>query len=205
MLNTLANHGFLPHNGRHITQDVVTKALKDAVNIAEDIAVAAFQPGLKTNPDPNANFIDLDMLNLHNAIEHDGSLSRRDEFFDPNNHFDGPTFDQFLSYFGPSQNIDVSQWANARARHVQEMSRVNPSFNVANATVPLMLGESALMLAVYGRPDKPIAKRSYLEYFFSWTPNDTPIAFSAILQISGDLVAHSPPDVPLTFAAPDSQ
>lgn len=55
MLNTLANHGFLPHNGRGITLDMVKKAMMDGASIAEDISTAAFTPALKTNPLPNAN------------------------------------------------------------------------------------------------------------------------------------------------------
>ncbi|KAF6804117.1 hypothetical protein CMUS01_14929 [Colletotrichum musicola] len=88
MLNTLANHGFLPHNGRGITLEMVQKAMMGGASIAEDISTAAFQPALETNPLPNADFIDLDMLHVHNVIEHDGSLSRRDEYFDPTNPFD---------------------------------------------------------------------------------------------------------------------
>ena len=33
MLNTLANHGFLPHDGKDITREVTENALFDALNI----------------------------------------------------------------------------------------------------------------------------------------------------------------------------
>ncbi|KAF9872307.1 hypothetical protein CkaCkLH20_10134 [Colletotrichum karsti] len=208
MLNALANHGFLPHDGRHITLDILKKALNDAANIGEDVATGAFTPGLTTNPTPNADFIDLDMLNKHNVIEHDGSLSRRDEYFNPTNPFDEGTFDQFLSYFGGTQTLDVPSIANARARHVSEMSKINPTFGVDKSALGRMAGESAFILTVLGSPDQPVAKRSYVEYFFrnerlpvllGWTPNDTTLTLATLLQIAQDVIANSPADVPLTF------
>lgn len=62
------------------------------------------------------------MLHVHNVIEHDGSLSRRDAVFDPTNSFDKGTFDNFVSYFGDEQAINTSIMANARARHALDMS-----------------------------------------------------------------------------------
>lgn len=55
MLNTLANHGFLPHNGRNITLDKIKTAFSDGINMGDDIAIGTFTPGLATNPDPNAD------------------------------------------------------------------------------------------------------------------------------------------------------
>lgn len=106
------------------------------------------------------------MLNKHNVIEHDGSMSRRDEYFDPTNPFDAGTFNQFLSYFGNAQTFDVTSISNARARHIQQMSLLNPTMNVTEAREGTSAGECAFMLAVWGSPDNPVAKRSYFEYFF---------------------------------------
>ncbi|KAF6819191.1 hypothetical protein CPLU01_13134 [Colletotrichum plurivorum] len=101
------------------------------------------------------------MLHIHNVIEHDGSLSRRDEYFDPTNPFDKTTFDSFLSYFGNAQMLDVGSLANARARHALDMSKINPEFTITQETMQRILGENALMLAVWGSPDNPVAKRPY--------------------------------------------
>lgn len=54
MLNSLANHGFLPHDGRHITSDVFVKAATEAFNMDERSAAGAFQDGVGANPVPNA-------------------------------------------------------------------------------------------------------------------------------------------------------
>lgn len=54
MLNTLANHGFIPHNGRNITSEVFVKAAVDGFNMDKQSAAGAFQDGLGANPIPNA-------------------------------------------------------------------------------------------------------------------------------------------------------
>ncbi|TQN69304.1 putative sterigmatocystin biosynthesis peroxidase stcC, partial [Colletotrichum shisoi] len=125
-LNTLANHGFISHDGRNITSEIVQKGFKDAMNIDEALSAAAFKPALELNP--GASFINLDMLNEHNFIERDGSLSRRDMYSDPSNRFDKETFDAFIGYFGGATAINITTISNARARHALEMSRVNPNF-----------------------------------------------------------------------------
>lgn len=109
------------------------------------------------------------MLNRHNVIEHDGSLSRRDMYFDPSNRFDKPTFDAFIAYFGDATTISTADMANARARHALAMSRINPTFTLPESSVPLFLGEASLMLALWGSPSKPVANRAFLEYFFRKT------------------------------------
>ncbi|KAF4925448.1 putative sterigmatocystin biosynthesis peroxidase stcC [Colletotrichum viniferum] len=177
--------------------------------MGDDIAIGTFTPGLATNPDPNADYIDLDMLNKHNVIEHDGSMSRRDEYFDPTNPFNAGTFNQFLSYFGNAQTFDVTSISNARARHIQQMSLLNPTMNVTEAREGTSAGECAFMLAVWGSPDNPVAKRSYFEYFFrnerfpvvlGWSPTDTALTVPTLLQIAQDITDASPAGVPLTFA-----
>jgi hypothetical protein len=72
MLNSLANHKFLPHDGRNFTLDKVTDALKTALNISEEIGSLLNDFALTTNP--NATTWGLDTLSKHNILEHDASL-----------------------------------------------------------------------------------------------------------------------------------
>ncbi|TID07393.1 putative sterigmatocystin biosynthesis peroxidase stcC [Colletotrichum higginsianum] len=207
-LNTLANHGFIPHDGRNITSEIVQKGFKDAMNIDEALSAAAFKPALELNP--GASFINLDMLHKHNFIEHDGSLSRRDMYFDPSNRFDKETFDAFIGYFGGATTINITTIANARARHALEMSRVNPNFTLPESAIPAATGECAFLLTIFGTPGTPVANRSYVEFFFrnerlpvelGWAPVDTPITLSpTIQQIANEIVAQTPSDVPLVYA-----
>lgn len=74
MLNTLANHGFLPHDGKAITQERTAYALKTALNITEDLSAFLFKFALTTSPTPNATTFTLEDLGRHNILEHDASL-----------------------------------------------------------------------------------------------------------------------------------
>ncbi|PPJ50519.1 hypothetical protein CBER1_07745 [Cercospora berteroae] len=190
-LNTLANHGFTPHDGRNITLDVLTKASKDALNI----------------------FLDLDMLHVHNFIEHDGYLSRKDAVFDRTNSFDNDTFNNLLSYFGNETQITIESMANARARHTFNMSTYDDLFAITWSQVPVILGENAMMLLVWnkdttGTPEDPVANRAYYEYFFrnqrlpveiGWSPVDTEITEEAAGKIVAKLQEMSSAGVPLAF------
>ncbi|KAK1993175.1 Cloroperoxidase, partial [Colletotrichum falcatum] len=205
-LNTIANHGFISHDGRQITLEMVQKGFKAALNIDPGLSGAAFNVGLALNP--GQSFINLDMLNKHNFIEHDGSLSRRDMFFDPSNRFDQATFDAFLSYFGGASTINVTTISNARSRHALEMSRINPTFTLPQSHILPALGESAFLLTVFGSPGTPVASRSFVEYFFrnerlpvelGWTPVNTPITLQTVIQIAQDVGAATPAGVPLTY------
>jgi hypothetical protein len=54
MLNTLANHGFLPHNGRDITRDIFLKALSDALNFDQESVDRLFTGALGAVPKFNS-------------------------------------------------------------------------------------------------------------------------------------------------------
>lgn len=74
MLNTLANHGFLPHDGKSITVNKTVDALSSALNIAPELGSFLHKFAVTTNPQPNATTFDLNHLSRHNILEHDGSL-----------------------------------------------------------------------------------------------------------------------------------
>ena len=54
MLNTLANHGFLSHDGRNITKENAVFALNTALGFNASFAELFFVHGLKSNPETNA-------------------------------------------------------------------------------------------------------------------------------------------------------
>ncbi|KAI1255323.1 hypothetical protein MGN70_003388 [Eutypa lata] len=207
-MNTLANHDFVPHNGRNITEPILVKACMDAFNIARDFAVGIFQNGIIVNPVPNSTFFNLDMLHAtHGVIEHDGSLSRRDAVFDPTNPFDEGTFSNLLKYFGCAKTFNITTLANARSRHAFDMSLINPDFTILEGAVPVIMGENANMLAIWGHPELQIGNLEYMKYFFrnerlpvelGWSPSPVEIG-PTIGQIVEDMIAQSPPDVPLTY------
>lgn len=74
MLNTLANHAYLPHSGRNITREDVVYALGTALNINQNVSHLLFCKAITTNPEPNATMFSLQDLRRHNILEHDASI-----------------------------------------------------------------------------------------------------------------------------------
>ena len=74
MLNTLANHGILPHDGKDITREIASNALFDGLHINKTLGGFLFDFGVTTNPKPNATSFSLNDLGNHNVLEHDASL-----------------------------------------------------------------------------------------------------------------------------------
>lgn len=73
-LNTLANHGYLPRDGKNVTIKMVMAAMKDKFNIADDLAtvMGTLSPAV----------FDLNDLSKHNnPIEHDASMACSDSYF----------------------------------------------------------------------------------------------------------------------------
>lgn len=73
MMNTLANHGILPRDGRNITREAVIDAMGRGLNFDPALATIMFDQAIIANPEPNATFftlyvsylnLDLDPLSL---------------------------------------------------------------------------------------------------------------------------------------------
>lgn len=59
MMNTLANHGFLPHDGKNLTREVVINGLSAGLNFNASLGSLMFDMALIANPEPNATFFTL--------------------------------------------------------------------------------------------------------------------------------------------------
>lgn len=165
MLNALANHGYLPHNGQNITQNITTSALDSALNIPPEFGAFLHKAAVRTNPDGNAtNSFNLDHLGRHNILEHDASLSRQDAFFGDNLAFNQTIFNETRSHW--QETIDVPQAAAARLARVQTSNATNPSFGFSKVGQAFSLGESAAYIIVLGNTTSRTVERSRVEYLF---------------------------------------
>ncbi|KAF8861972.1 Cloroperoxidase [Acephala macrosclerotiorum] len=79
MLNAMANHGILPHDGKNITFKDLNTAVRHTFNFAPSFCffVPKFSADFLNRSYWSGRF-DLAELSLHNAIEHDASLTRQD-------------------------------------------------------------------------------------------------------------------------------
>jgi hypothetical protein len=59
MMNTLANHGFLPRDGRNITKGNAIRALGNGLSFNAELAGIMWEQAVIANPEPNATFFTL--------------------------------------------------------------------------------------------------------------------------------------------------
>ncbi|KAI1386677.1 Chloroperoxidase [Hypoxylon trugodes] len=165
MLNTLANHGFLPHNGKDITENDTVSALGSALNFDEEISRLMHKFAVSTNPAPNATTYSLNHLSRHNILEHDASLSRADAYFADPAIFNQTVFDQTRSYWkGPIVNLKEA--VRSRLARLETSNATNPTFTLSALGKTFGLGEIAAYLAVLGDIPSATAIKARLVYFF---------------------------------------
>ncbi|RYP27141.1 hypothetical protein DL768_011293 [Monosporascus sp. mg162] len=173
MLNTLANHGHLPHNGKGIDKDMAIEALSSVLNWDVSIVSDLYDFAQPTNPNPNATTIDLNHLTRHNILEHDGSLSRQDANFGPADVFNEEIWNETISYFtGPT--IDLAMASKARTARVVTSASTNPQFTLPQIGAHFIYGETAAYQAVFGEwnlgaenpKDMILTPKELVQYFF---------------------------------------
>lgn len=95
-----------------------------------------------------ATTLDLDHLNLHDAIEHDASLTRNDAS-QGDNHSLQPTLLDALIADASGEFLTPESVAKTRARREKEsVSKGSPKLTLKSQT--LAYGEAALMLQAFG-------------------------------------------------------
>ncbi|KAJ7797762.1 Peroxidase, family 2-domain-containing protein [Mycena olivaceomarginata] len=167
-LNTLANHGYLPRNGKQFTVKTLLDAGVAGFNVdPAPIAVAA-KFGIMTTDSPTWDRINLDALSAHNIIEHDASISRND-FGDgtgDNTHFNETTF-ATLANSNPGKDYydPISAGVVQRDRLVHSLATNNLTVNTQKEFL-LRSRESALYLSIFGDPATGIASKEFVNIFF---------------------------------------
>lgn len=166
MLNTLANHGFLPHDGKNFTQEVVTKGLGDGLNFAPALTEIMFNQALPANPDyPNATTFNLDQLNRHNVLEHDASLSRLDAYNGNNHVFNQRVFDETKKYW-TEPVITAEHIANSKLARMLQSKATNPEYRFTNTTESFSIGEILAPFIAFGDAENATVRRDLTVYFF---------------------------------------
>ena len=137
MLNAMANHGILPHDGKNITFTELNRKVRQTFNFAGSFCF--FVPNFSArflNKSYATDRFDLADLNLHaeNAIEHDGSLTRQDVALVPDQGKpDLELVDDLLSQAtgkladGRSQ-LTISDLSRALSGRRAEARATNPSY-----------------------------------------------------------------------------
>ena len=173
MLNTLANHGHIPRDGKAISKDIAVSVLDRVLNWDVSVVSELFDFAQPTNPAPNATTFDLDHLTTHNILEHDGSISRQDAEFGPADVFHPETWNLTSQYF-EGDMIDLAMAAKARTAAVVRSAMGNPQFTLPQLGTHFIYGETAAYQFVLGewdlqaeeKKDRLLTPEEYVQYFF---------------------------------------
>ncbi|CAG8588051.1 23359_t:CDS:2 [Gigaspora margarita] len=149
VLNTLANHGYLPRSGENISKSHFVKGLQEGLNVSSVLATILTYFGFFRIDKFFAKTINLDDLNQHNKIEHDVSLSRKDFYFGDNHTIDPELIDLLLN-----QNIDgkMNQESFAKIHwiRVNNSKEFNPTLSYTAERKMQSAGEPILILKIIG-------------------------------------------------------
>ncbi|KAI1800309.1 Cloroperoxidase [Daldinia bambusicola] len=165
MLNTLANHGFLPHDGKNIDVNTTVRALSTALNFDDTLSRDLHEFAVTTNPQPNSTWFSLDHLSRHNVLEHDASLSRQDAYFGPPDVFNEAVFNETKAYW-TGDIINMQMAANALAARLMTSNLTNPEFSMSQLGRNFGLGETAAYIAIMGSKETRTAPKALVEYLF---------------------------------------
>ena len=190
-LNSLANHGFIPHDGKGLTIPILIKGLKDGLNVGADFSTAIGGAGLLSVPSsPLATSFTLKDIRKHNfPIEHDASLSRADFNLDNGDNwmFNQSIFDTVLAYYDGMMETSIPVASAAKYvypvfciacygmtrvltryrynRVKTELAR-DPKFTYTPQQFVLSYGETALYLSTMGDPVTGVAPVDWVKIFF---------------------------------------
>ncbi|KAJ4303280.1 hypothetical protein N0V90_002173 [Kalmusia sp. IMI 367209] len=166
MLNTLTNHGFLPHSGKGITLDDTKHALGTALNFDDEFSQFLFNFAVQTNPVPNATEFSLENLGRHNVLEHDASLTRADYYWHHDSvSFNRTVYEETRSYW-TTPSITIQQAADARLARYITSNTTNPEYSLSQLGDAFSAGESAAYVVVLGDKLAGTVPRKFVEYLF---------------------------------------
>ncbi|KAF1923551.1 Cloroperoxidase [Didymella exigua CBS 183.55] len=205
-LNSLANHGFIPHNGKGNTIPILLKGLAEGLNVGADFTTAIGGAGLLASPNSLGGSFDLDDLNMHNfPIEHDASISRQDAALGNLQPFYDPNWQQYIRFFDGKTVTDVPTASKAKFARYNDSLAKNPDFTYGVREAVLSYGENALYLQTMGDPVNGNAKIEYvrsmfekeqLPYNLGWRPSKAPITLNTLGAMVAQLFGNSPEPVP---------
>ncbi|KAL4789093.1 putative sterigmatocystin biosynthesis peroxidase stcC [Aspergillus venezuelensis] len=167
-MNSLANHGFINHNGSNITVGEVIPLMKEVFHLSEELATIVTGLAVLGADDPASGNFNLDMLNRHNIFEHDASLTRKDFYLGGDGHtIDPPALEKFLGHFEGKEWVDLNDAAAARYARVEESREKNPSFLYQDQQIITTYGETIKYFRTMVDPRSNKTSAEFVKILFS--------------------------------------
>ncbi|KAK1940074.1 putative sterigmatocystin biosynthesis peroxidase stcC [Phytophthora citrophthora] len=141
-LNSLANHGFLPRNGKSLTPEMIRNAIMEVFNIDETLAERL------TRPLPSQ--LTLADLSVHGFIEHDASLVHDDTYLKKDPAEINITLADNLFAKSKDGKLDKHVLATGRRQRESQCKKENPEYALPVKAQAAAYGESALLLLAMG-------------------------------------------------------
>ncbi|TPX67390.1 hypothetical protein SpCBS45565_g03842 [Spizellomyces sp. 'palustris'] len=181
LLNALANHDILPHSGRDIDPTTLTSSLRKAgIDPGISDRLVSITMGMTGRETPSGKVLDLDMLNEHNLIEHDASLTRSDSGVGDNSAVNKTLVEQLLAFSKDGKTIDYDDMAKLRRLRYRQSQATNKNLIYGAWQYLLASGEAVLLIETFGGKEQKIpietARELLLHERFpeNWTPKETP-------------------------------
>ncbi|KAI6126794.1 Chloroperoxidase [Pisolithus sp. B1] len=153
-LNAMANHGIIARSGRGIKFTELTEKIRPTYNFAPSLcSFTLHYAAFMLNKDYNKDTFDLEELDLHNGIEHDGSLTRLDTAFQPKQgkkHV--PYIEELLSSATGNDGSlltmkDVSRMLSKRRA---ESKANNPQYSLSLSHKIFGSGNTSILCSIFG-------------------------------------------------------
>lgn len=205
-LNALANHGIIPHNGRNLTVPMLVDAFKSSMNVSADFTTFVGSAALPLAADKGAsgqfNLADISVHGVPNAMEHDGSLSRKD-FANGGDatSFSPSVFREFLGFFGNEKNVTIPLAAKARWGRILSSRRTNPHFSYTEGDRLNSYIQSAIYMQSLKEPVSGTVPVNWIKIWYEqerlpwkegWRPTKDPISGLSLLVDVLKLAMNTP-------------
>ncbi|KAG5643526.1 hypothetical protein DXG03_000718 [Asterophora parasitica] len=156
-LNAMANHGILPRDGRNISFKQLNHTIRATYNFAPTFCF--FVPNFAANmlkKKYSKDTFDLADLDLHNGIEHDASLVRRDVYFEPNQATIHVPYVEELLASATGKDVDgnalltIPDLSKISSKRRAEARAENPEFSLDKFHKVFGSSNSSTMLTIFG-------------------------------------------------------
>ncbi|KAG6615248.1 uncharacterized protein IUM83_15304 [Phytophthora cinnamomi] len=188
-LNALANHGYLPRNGKDIPKGVLKAAIMNIFNMANDTAT--------TQVGQVSDIFSLDFLSKHNAPEHDASLVHSDAYFghDPM-EVNITLANDVLARADGNGMITTTAIAKVRKDRAALCEASNPECTFGDGEKKKAFTQASLLLMAFGRGDTISVQHARSFLVEEKIPRDfvkakEPVSLAALAKKSAELVAQA--------------
>lgn len=166
-LNSLANHGLLPHNGKDISVAQTIEAVYLGFSMAFDLANRTMANAIKTSTTGVKDTLNLADLNQHHpqVIEHDGSMTRADAYWGDDHTFNTTIWHRTLTSWGCAEELTFEVAATELKARFAYGVATNPQFNATFALNPSLL-QYAIVISAFGDAVKGDADLTQIKYLF---------------------------------------